>query len=281
MADTIAVMNQRPDRAARHARRALRAAADGLRRRLPRQSNLLEGTVAGAGAVRLDDGTVVRARTGRPHRRRVAVGVRPEKVSLGEGGGEPALRARSRRAPTSASPPSSSSRRRSGDMTVFHQNAETGGVVPAPGTHVTVSPGAPESTFVVDRRRARRSAHDPAASPGASSCSAVPPAPTLLSLPGLLAACGGGGGGGGGGRGELKDVLNFSNWPLYIDFDEKTKKRPDAGRSSRPRRGSRSTTSRTSTRTPSTSGRSSARSRRASRSTATSSSSPTTRASSG
>jgi spermidine/putrescine transport system substrate-binding protein len=48
---------------------------------------------------------------------------------------------------------------------------------------------------------------------------------TLLSLPGLLAACGGGGGGGGGG-GELADTLRFSNWPLYIDFDEKTKKHP-------------------------------------------------------
>jgi spermidine/putrescine transport system substrate-binding protein len=39
---------------------------------------------------------------------------------------------------------------------------------------------------------------------------------TLLSLPGLLAACGGGGGGGGGG--EVNDVLNFSNWELYIDI---------------------------------------------------------------
>jgi spermidine/putrescine transport system substrate-binding protein len=47
---------------------------------------------------------------------------------------------------------------------------------------------------------------------------------TILSLPGLLAACGGGGGGGGGG--EVADVLRFSNWPLYIDYDEKTKKRP-------------------------------------------------------
>ncbi|HJU48747.1 MAG TPA: spermidine/putrescine ABC transporter substrate-binding protein [Gaiellaceae bacterium] len=45
---------------------------------------------------------------------------------------------------------------------------------------------------------------------------------TVLSLPGLLAACGGGGGGGGGG--ELADTLRFSNWPLYIDIDEKTKK---------------------------------------------------------
>ena len=45
---------------------------------------------------------------------------------------------------------------------------------------------------------------------------------TVLSLPGLLAACGGGDGGGD----ELADTLRFSNWPLYIDFDEETKKRP-------------------------------------------------------
>jgi spermidine/putrescine transport system substrate-binding protein len=37
---------------------------------------------------------------------------------------------------------------------------------------------------------------------------------TVLSLPSLLAACGGGGGES---SGELKDVLNFSNWELYID----------------------------------------------------------------
>ncbi|MCS7006046.1 MAG: spermidine/putrescine ABC transporter substrate-binding protein [Thermoleophilia bacterium] len=47
---------------------------------------------------------------------------------------------------------------------------------------------------------------------------------SVLSLPTLLAACGGGGGGEG--SGELKDVLNFANWPLYIDIDEETKERP-------------------------------------------------------
>jgi spermidine/putrescine transport system substrate-binding protein len=46
---------------------------------------------------------------------------------------------------------------------------------------------------------------------------------TLLSLPGLLAACGGSSSGG---STEVNDVLNFSNWPLYIDYDEKTKKHP-------------------------------------------------------
>ena len=45
---------------------------------------------------------------------------------------------------------------------------------------------------------------------------------TLLSLPALLAACGGGGGGGSS-SGELNDVLNFSNWELYIDTPDTLK----------------------------------------------------------
>jgi spermidine/putrescine transport system substrate-binding protein len=56
----------------------------------------------------------------------------------------------------------------------------------------------------------------------------------LLSVPGLLAACGGGGIKGGAGTTAattteshtLKHTLSISNWPLYIDIDEKTKKRP-------------------------------------------------------
>jgi spermidine/putrescine transport system substrate-binding protein len=47
----------------------------------------------------------------------------------------------------------------------------------------------------------------------------------LLAFPSLLAACGGGDGGGGTSD-EVKDVLNFSNWPLYMDYVEKTKKYP-------------------------------------------------------
>ena len=44
----------------------------------------------------------------------------------------------------------------------------------------------------------------------------------LLAFPSILAACGGGDGGGSSEDGELKTVLNFSNWPLYIDVDKPT-----------------------------------------------------------
>ncbi len=45
----------------------------------------------------------------------------------------------------------------------------------------------------------------------------------LLAFPSLLAACGGGGGGGGDqAEGELKDVLEFENWPYYMDTKGKT-----------------------------------------------------------
>ena len=44
----------------------------------------------------------------------------------------------------------------------------------------------------------------------------------LLAFPSLLAACGGGDGGGEAG-GELKDVLNFSNWELYMDTTDTRK----------------------------------------------------------
>ena len=43
----------------------------------------------------------------------------------------------------------------------------------------------------------------------------------LLAFPSLLAACGGGGGGSASDD-ELKTVLNFSNWPFYMDVKGKT-----------------------------------------------------------
>ena len=48
----------------------------------------------------------------------------------------------------------------------------------------------------------------------------------LLSLPALFTACVGGDDDSGGGDQELRQVLNFANWPLYIDVDEGTMRRP-------------------------------------------------------
>jgi spermidine/putrescine transport system substrate-binding protein len=45
---------------------------------------------------------------------------------------------------------------------------------------------------------------------------------TLLSVPGLLAACGGGGGGKSA-SGKVNKVLNFANWPYYIDTPQTLK----------------------------------------------------------
>ncbi|MGH3128175.1 MAG: polyamine ABC transporter substrate-binding protein [Gaiellaceae bacterium] len=44
----------------------------------------------------------------------------------------------------------------------------------------------------------------------------------LLAFPSILAACGGGDGGRGDEGGELKTVLNFANWPYYIDIKKPT-----------------------------------------------------------
>ena len=48
----------------------------------------------------------------------------------------------------------------------------------------------------------------------------------LISMPGLLAACGGSSGGSSAGKRQLAKTLRFSNWPLYIDVNQKTKSRP-------------------------------------------------------
>jgi len=50
----------------------------------------------------------------------------------------------------------------------------------------------------------------------------------MLSIPGLAAACGGGGSSGSGGTStqKLASTLRFANWPLYMDYIEKTKRYP-------------------------------------------------------
>jgi spermidine/putrescine transport system ATP-binding protein len=149
MADTIAVMNQgrieqlgTPAELYERPRTVFVAGFLG-------KSNLLEGTVAGDGVVMLADGTELRARTD-GSRGAVSVGVRPEKISLGEGGVNRLAGQVTESAYIGvatevvvATPV--------GELTVFHQNVEAGGVVPAPGSHVTLS-WSPDATFVVDRR---------------------------------------------------------------------------------------------------------------------------------
>ena len=48
----------------------------------------------------------------------------------------------------------------------------------------------------------------------------------VLTLPGFLAACGGSSSKSSSSSHELAKTLRFSNWTLYIDIDEKTKRHP-------------------------------------------------------
>jgi spermidine/putrescine transport system ATP-binding protein len=147
MADTIAVMNAghveqlgSPAELYEQPRTAFVAGFLG-------KSNLLHGIVEN-GDVRLDDGTLVRAATAEASGR-VAIGVRPEKVALGDGGVN-RLPGTVRESAYIGVATEVVVDTPAGDITVFHQNSEAGGLVPAIGSHVTVS-WAPESTFVVDR----------------------------------------------------------------------------------------------------------------------------------
>jgi spermidine/putrescine transport system ATP-binding protein len=111
-------------------------------------SNLLPGSVEGPDAVRLDDGTVVRtAANGRTGR--VAAGVRPEKITIGAGGGANELAGTVSETAYIGVATQVVVRTAAGIVQVFAQNMDVGGRVPAPGTNVVLS-WAPESTFVVD-----------------------------------------------------------------------------------------------------------------------------------
>jgi len=148
MADTIAVMNQgrieqlgSPAELYEQPRTAFVAGFLG-------KSNLLAGTVAGEGVVRLVDGSEIRASTNGDVGA-VSIGVRPEKIRLGETGVNTLSGTVKESAYIGvatevvvATPV--------GELTVFHQNVEAGGGAPAPGSQVTLS-WASEATFVVDR----------------------------------------------------------------------------------------------------------------------------------
>jgi spermidine/putrescine transport system ATP-binding protein len=154
MADTIAVMNGgrieqlgTPTELYERPRTAFVAGFLG-------KSNLLEGTVAGRGVVRLADGTEIAAGTNGAQGA-ISIGVRPEKISLGDAGVNRLVGKVKESAYIGvatevvvATPV--------GELTVFHQNVEAGGVVPAPGSAVTVS-WAPEATFVVEANKREES----------------------------------------------------------------------------------------------------------------------------
>ncbi len=146
MADTIAVMNQgkieqlgSPTELYERPRTAFVAGFLG-------KSNLLAGQVEGSGAVRLGDGTVVQVPTNGA-KGAISLGVRPEKVSLGAGGAN-RLSGTVRESAYIGVATEFVVETPAGDITVFHQNAESGGLIPAIGTEVAVS-WSPESTFVV------------------------------------------------------------------------------------------------------------------------------------
>jgi spermidine/putrescine transport system ATP-binding protein len=110
-------------------------------------SNLLAGTVEGPDAIRLEDGTLVRASVnGRSGP--VAAGVRPEKITLGAGGGVNELPGTVSESAYIGVATQVVVRTAAGTVHVFAQNIDSGGRIPAPGTNVILS-WAPESTFVV------------------------------------------------------------------------------------------------------------------------------------
>jgi len=148
MADTIAVMNQgrieqlgTPAELYEQPRTAFVAGFLG-------KSNLLPGTVSGDGVVRLLDGSEMRARTN-GDRGPVSIGVRPEKIRLG-GMGVNNLSGTVKESAYIGVATEVVVATPVGELTVFHQNFEAGGVAPAPGSKVTLS-WASEATFVVDR----------------------------------------------------------------------------------------------------------------------------------
>ena len=114
------------------------------------KSNLLEGTVVGDGVVRLADGSELRARTN-GSQGPIAIGVRPEKIALGEGGAN-RLRGTVKASAYIGVATEVVVATPVGELTVFHQNVEAGGVVPPLGSPVSVS-WAPEATFVVEREK--------------------------------------------------------------------------------------------------------------------------------
>jgi spermidine/putrescine transport system ATP-binding protein len=152
MADTIAVMNQGTIEQLGSPAELYERPSTAFVAGFLGKSNLLDATVTGDGVVRLTDGSELRAPTN-GSRGDVAIGVRPEKIRLGDTGAnrlsgtvkESAYIGVATEVVVATSV---------GELTVFHQNVEAGGGAPAPGSKVTLS-WESEATFVVDRGEER------------------------------------------------------------------------------------------------------------------------------
>jgi spermidine/putrescine transport system ATP-binding protein len=150
MADAIAVMNRghieqlgKPQELYERPATAFVAGFLGI-------SNLLPGIVEGSDAVRLASGELVRVGHMNGRAGDVAAGVRPEKITLGSGGGANELSGTVSETAYIGVATQVVVRTSAGIVHVFAQNIDAGGLVPAPGTNVVLS-WAPESTFVVER----------------------------------------------------------------------------------------------------------------------------------
>ena len=111
-------------------------------------SNLLAGTVEGD-QVKLADGTLVRADSNSMSGP-VSVGVRPEKLRIGEDGGPNRLTGTVSQTAYIGVATQVIVDTAAGDVTVFHQNADVGASIPTVGSQVVVS-WSPGATFVVER----------------------------------------------------------------------------------------------------------------------------------
>jgi spermidine/putrescine transport system ATP-binding protein len=148
MADTIAVMNRGHIEQLGHPEELYERPATAFVAGFLGISNMLPGVVEGPDGVRLGNGTIVRAQVnGRSGA--VAAGVRPEKITIGDGGGSNVLEGRIEETAYIGVATQVVVETAAGTIQVFAQNIDSGGRIPAPGSNVRLS-WSPESTFVVD-----------------------------------------------------------------------------------------------------------------------------------
>jgi spermidine/putrescine transport system ATP-binding protein len=149
MADAIAVMKQGRIEQLGHPEELYERPATAYVAGFLGISNLLPATVEGPDAVRLEDGTIVRAKVN-GQAGAVAAGVRPEKITIGAGGGANKLPGTISETAYIGVATQVVVRTTAGTVHVFAQNIDSGGRVPPPGSNVMLS-WSPDSTFVVDR----------------------------------------------------------------------------------------------------------------------------------